>query len=248
MGGSSSRVSAKQANEVVAEAVLSSTAQCSRVTAGEQSMRCEGPQCRLSGNVQRQQLSLDAACVIAQSQKIDLASQVANQADLLLKDKSVAGTQWADASQRSMSSDVSTRIKQSVSAQQIAACAAALNGKQIIDVRGDGSVAEDNQQQMALDMQADCYLKSEQGVSVGNYIANATNQRSEYTSESPLSFIGDAFSALGKLFSPGSLLIILLILVLVAGGYYMVVIKGARPGGRRYDAYDRRDDAYGRAA
>lgn len=229
MGGGSSRVSASRTNTLINSLVLGQTASCSRILTGEQSIDCSGKNCSVSGNVQRMSLSMDANCVLEQMQRGGVTSDVVNDVSQALSESGVAGTQWTDTRSQSVSSDISTNINNSINAENIASCAAALNGRQILTARGENASVSNNIQEQIQTLQADCFIKQVNDVKLGNYLTNLVNQRLDYESKNPLRVVGEVMSdAIGAL-GGGNIMIFVVIIAIVLGVFYIYRMTPARP-------------------
>jgi len=234
MGGHQSKQSVNEIQQVVTNAVMTTTQNCIGLAQGTQFIGVFGDGNIVSENTQNLTLSFKSDCINTMDQSGSYETDLSSQLSQSLQDQTVAMTQWADNSKSSNSANISQYITTNINISNVQNCLSTLQGSQIITVRGNNNVVTKNAQNQVASMVGDCLMSGSQQSSSTATVADVINQKSQYKEENPMSFLTDALKGLGG--NVMMILVVIFVVLIVIGiAYKMLTSEGK-------DVHDSDDD------
>jgi len=171
---------------------------CSTITDGANVVSVFGSHNVINGVDQQLTFSVNRDCVNNMTAQADFQSKLSAKVAQAMSDQSVAMTEWMDTGKSTQSTVIDQSVTNKFSSDVSQKCLASLSGVNVIDVRGTGNIVENVRQKQAQSVVSKCMQGSAQAMSAITDISNTVNQGSTKVSTNPLSFISDAFVAMGQ--------------------------------------------------
>ena len=196
MGGHQTKQKIKETAKLTVDATLQSTQNCISYVSGSQIIGTYGSGNVVSGNIQNMSVSVTPTCFQTSKQKSDLSSEMQSKIKQSLKSKQVALTQWLDTGKSSTDTEIDRQITANFTFDTVQNCFVKISNTQLIVTKGSANVVIDNAQKQTSNVMEQCIMSGGQTSAAVSNITDTINQHSEYTSTNPLSFIGDFFKGM----------------------------------------------------
>lgn len=227
MGGHQSRQNVNVSAKTVANVVQSTAQDCINVEYGGNTISIDGNYDDISGVAQTVQVSMNSDCGTLTGQTGTFDNKFASAVSQVLKEQEVALTQWMDNSKTNTNSAISQKLSSGFTQKTVQSCVNNTNNFNILSVQGNADVVQNITQNSTMNTLSQCLMQNGQTSDVVSDFTNIVNQHSEYDSENPLAFIGDAFAAIAK---SAMLIAAIAFIVIVCFVMLLVLLRRRRRG------------------
>jgi hypothetical protein len=222
MGGHQSKQKVAVSTDLAAKVVQTTAQNCINVSTGANTIAIDGNYNVISGVNQSIALSVNSDCSTFADQQSSFNADLENSMSQVLKDQSVALTQWMDGSKSTQSDEITQSVKTNFTQHNVQQCVNRLNSVNLLSVSGTGNVIKDITQEATLNVLSQCIQQGDQTSDVVSAITNTVNQQATSVSKNPFAFITDAISAVFKSLVVGGVVIFIVFICFI----FLFIILG----------------------